>query len=136
MSLLVLFAPALVLIGGTWRVRIALAITTLATWACAAVVEPVLLPDPGDDAGRWLFFWLYLPVVAGVVAGVVATLTAGRRELVASIGARWLGALLSAVVGDAVPASGFWDHAADVAAPAIVASSFAVMVAAVGAKRV
>jgi hypothetical protein len=136
---LLAIAPLAALIVGGSNVRRGLIITILVTATCVALLD-LWFDYPDDMATIILFHIVVLPLACGVLAGTVATwFVASRRAfglpIVAGVVGTYAGLALGAFVRPfADPEDLLWSLWL-VTPHAVVASSFAVIAAALGSRR-
>jgi hypothetical protein len=125
---MLVFVPLAIIVGSSGWTRIATLATVAVTWVGTAFVEPFLLPDPFDRSARWRFYWLWLPAIAALFASATtAVLGAGRQAR--AFGAAWAAALGGVFLRMGTPTvrADFWECMFDVALPATLAASAAVL---------
>lgn len=136
----VLALPLVIAAGSNSRGRIALLVTTAATWAVAVVAYQRIVPDRHEAADALMFFLVYLHLITAPIAGTVATMLTPRAKgialpmvaaLVGSIGAIALRYVFPQILDEDWTA-----RAVDVLGPVVLASALAVLVATLTAKRV
>jgi len=129
-------AAALWLARSVRAVR-ALVLAGLAMWGAAALLEAGLYG--GDDVYLWLLFtFFFLPLVVAPLTGVLASLLLGPpRSLFACGAAACVGCVIGMIVSPFPSAEvSLRLCLRDMAAPADLAASFAVLVGALGQRRV
>jgi uncharacterized membrane protein YeaQ/YmgE (transglycosylase-associated protein family) len=138
--LAIVFAVPLVAVFGLGpRARMPLLLTVAATWAVATLAHEQLVRDPDDPASGLMFLLVYVHLVTAPVAGLLARLLVrGGRGVGLLIFAALVGSIGAVVLRLALTLGAADDHvtrAMQVAGPALLAATFAVVVAALGARR-
>lgn len=136
----VLALPLVIAAGSNSRGRVALLVTTAATWAVAVVAYARIVPDRHEAADALMFFLVYLHLITAPVAGTIATMLVPRAKsivlpmiaaLIGSVGAIALRYVFPQIADDDWTA-----RSIDVLGPVVLSSALAVLVATLTAKRV
>lgn len=136
---IVLAVPFVIAIASSARARLALVLTIGATWAVTLYAYERLVPGRDELQAALTFFLVYVHLVTAPVAGTLASLLVPRAKglawpmvaaLVASVGAVALRYVIPLVLGDERLA-----RALDIIGPVVFASTAAVLVASVTAKK-
>jgi hypothetical protein len=135
----VLAVPAVALVGGGPRVRWALLVSLPTTWAVTLYAYERFVPDREELQAALWFFLLWVHVVIAPVAGTLAMLLVPRsRGLALPMVAALVGSVSAVALRYVVPtvmASERIQRALDVAGPVAVATTAAVVVATLTARR-
>jgi hypothetical protein len=131
--------PVVVAAASNARARMALALTIAATWAVTLYAYERFVPDRDEVADALTFFTIYIHLVTPPVAGTLAMLLVPKSRGVAlPMVAALVGSVAAVVLRYALPllfASERLERALDVMGPVVFASTAAVLVASLTARR-
>src|SRR5262245_34941810 len=121
----------------SWRVTVAFAVATAATWVCAAVMAHWFFNQP-EIFATLVFAYFLLPFVIAPLGGVLAAVLIGPPRHLFAAGAAAVAGCIGAiaVIGAAGPIVDMPECFRDMAAPAILSICAATLVAVLSQRRV